>query len=229
MICSILFWVIMYCFKQNLTYQILSSYSIPSDTLYKTLITLCFHFPPFSLCAIIITYFTSSWAITISCYQQFNNQNIMLMTDVLWIEDYNLQRSTFLGFVLVAFYLCDKIPEINNVQEESLILAYGSRVFSPWSVGSVALGPVVARYNTVGAHVRGGLFTSWQPGSKKGKRKGRGSQYPLQGCALDNLISLHQAPYHKGCTTSQFCHRLGSKSSTHGLLEDIQDQCYIRY
>jgi hypothetical protein len=43
---------------------------------------------------------------------------------------------------------CDKMPDINNLKEEIFILAHDFKGFSPWSLGSVFLGPVV-RQNIV--------------------------------------------------------------------------------
>jgi hypothetical protein len=39
-----------------------------------------------------------------------------------------------------AFCCCDRIPKINNLKEESLILAHGLRGFGPWFLGSVVFG-----------------------------------------------------------------------------------------
>jgi hypothetical protein len=35
---------------------------------------------------------------------------------------------------------CDKIPDVNNLQEERFILAHGFRGFGPWSTGSIKMG-----------------------------------------------------------------------------------------
>jgi hypothetical protein len=46
----------------------------------------------------------------------------------------------------------------------------------------------------VGMCDRGGLFTSWQPGSKDRDRKGSGFHYPLWGHFLNYLTSFHWPP-----------------------------------
>jgi hypothetical protein len=47
-----------------------------------------------------------------------------------------------------AFCHGNKIPQAINFKEERFILAYGSRSFSPWSLGSAAFG-FVARQSTI--------------------------------------------------------------------------------
>jgi hypothetical protein len=49
------------------------------------------------------------------------------------------------------------------------------------------------------------------------QREKTGSQYPLQGHVPNYLTSFHQAQLPKGFTTSQWCHRLKTKPSIHGL------------
>jgi hypothetical protein len=53
----------------------------------------------------------------------------------LWIlNPQNLQNVTVL-----SFHCCDKIPKVNNLGKERLILAHAFRSFSLWSLGHIAL------------------------------------------------------------------------------------------
>jgi hypothetical protein len=55
-------------------------------------------------------------------------------------------------FVLVRFCYYYKTPEITNLKRRRFILVHSFGGFSPWSVGSAALGHVARQYTTAGLH-----------------------------------------------------------------------------
>jgi hypothetical protein len=66
----------------------------------------------------------------------------------------------------------------------------GFRGFSPWSLGPVAIGPVVRQDIMVRAHGRTKLFNSWKPGSKDTDRERGGTvdKYTLKGHVPNDLL-----------------------------------------
>jgi hypothetical protein len=46
--------------------------------------------------------------------------------------------------IVLNFLLLWKVPEIKNLKEERIILAYSFRGFSAWSAGAIAFRPVAS-------------------------------------------------------------------------------------
>jgi hypothetical protein len=63
--------------------------------------------------------------------------------------------------LLVSFSSSDKTPDINNIQDERFVLAYG---FSTKMGGRIVSGPMAAQYIIEGA--------TWRPGGKERNQKG---------------------------------------------------------
>jgi hypothetical protein len=83
------------------------------------------------------------------------------------------------------------MPERINLKRGKGCVAHDFRSFSPWSLGPVAFGLVVAQYIIARAHSRSATFASWQPKDKERDRKGLGYQYSLQEHTSNDLTSFH--------------------------------------
>jgi hypothetical protein len=67
--------------------------------------------------------------------------------------------------------LCGKIPDTDNLKEESFILVHSFSNISPWSVALLAFGSMVRQNIMAEGHHRANLLTSWQSESRDWERE----------------------------------------------------------
>lgn len=66
----------------------------------------------------------------------------LMLQEWCFKSNYTEESSSLRGPALISFLLWQN-PEVNILDEEGPILAHSKRSFNPWSLGHVALGPVL--------------------------------------------------------------------------------------